>query len=303
MTWRELDLCAPNGRGYRPRMGRLGRRVAGLWLVCVAGALFGASAASAVPDAAVGGVQDPASVGVLDLEVLAKETEPDVELVAVTALLDGGIADHVLLEDGTCTTIACPVVVPLTVVTSTKADGIHLLEVVVENSEGEQFLWERELEIDNTPPQSTPTVTVSVGSGNVVLSPPPGGGQTDPQGTDRGCAAPRLSVFLDDDPLRFRRGVPVLARGRKYRFAGRLTCRVDGRRRPAPRGTEVQVRNRVNGHTIAKPSLRVRANGVIATRLAYRTSRVIVFRVRGAGGSLHRVVIPIRVVKVRRGRR
>jgi hypothetical protein len=303
MSWRQLNLCAANGHGYRARMGRMVGRVAGIWLVCVAGALFGASAASALPTAAVGGVQDPASLGVLDLEVLANETESGVELVSVTALLDGSVADEELLADGTCTVTACPLVVPLTVVTSTKADGIYWLEVVVENSEGEEFLWEREIEIDNTPPQSTPTVTVSVGSGNVVLSPPPGDGQTGPQGTDRGCAAPRLSMSLADDPLRFRRGVPVLVRGRKYRFTGRLTCRVDGRRRPAPRGTEIQVRNRVNGHTITKPSVRVRRNGVIVARLSYRTSRVIVFRIRGAGDSLHRVTIPIRVVKVKRGRR
>jgi hypothetical protein len=188
-------------------------------------------------------------------------------------------------------------------VTSTKADGIHRLEVVLVNDRGGRFEWERDIEIDNTPPVSTPVVTVSVGSGNIVLSPPPDDGQTGPHGTPRGCAAPHLAMFLRDDPLRVRRRVPVLARGRKYRFTGRLTCRVNGRRRPARRGTEVQVRNRVNGHTITKRSLRVRGKGMIVARLAYRTSRVIVFRVRGADGRLVRVKIPIRVVKVKRGRR
>ena len=108
---------------------------------------------------------------------------------------------------------------------------------------------------------------------------------------------------LAERPLRYRRGVPVLAAGRTYRYAGRLTCRIDGRRRPALRGTQVQVRNRVRGWTISKPSIRLRKAGDVVAHLAYRSSRVVIFRVRGARGELVRVRIPIRVVRVRKGRR
>jgi hypothetical protein len=107
-----------------------------------------------------------------------------------------------------------------------------------------------------------------------------------------------LSMRLADRPLRFRRGVPVLKRNKVYRYAGRLTCRINGARRPAPRGFEVQVRNRLRGAwTVTKPSVSVRKAGEIVARLAYRSSRVIIFRVRGAAGDVARVRIPIRVVR------
>ena len=108
---------------------------------------------------------------------------------------------------------------------------------------------------------------------------------------------------LASKPLRYRRGVPVLAAGRTYRYAGRLTCRIDGRRRPAPRGTKIQVRNRLRGWTISKPTITLRKAGDVVARLAYRSSRVVIFRIVGAGGEVMRVRIPIRVVHVKKGRR
>jgi len=109
-------------------------------------------------------------------------------------------------------------------------------------------------------------------------------------------------MFLAQSPLRIRRGVPVLAAGRRYRYLGRLTCRVNGRRRPAPQGTRIEIRNRLRGRTFVKPGVKVRKNGLIVTKLAYPSSRVIVFRARAASGELVRVRIPIRVVRVKRGR-
>jgi hypothetical protein len=306
MTSRELDLWVADGRGDRARMCRMVGRAAGIWVACVAGALLGASAASALPSGAVGGMQDPVSSGALELSVLANESE-GVGLASAMALLDGEVVDEVPFEDGACragSDVGCPAIVPLTVPTASKADGTHRLEVIIEDELGRRFEWERSFEIDNTPPVSTPVVTVNVGSGSLVPSPPPedGGGGTDPRPTERGCRAPRLSMFLAQSPLRLRRRVPVLAAGRRYRYTGRLTCRINGRRRAAPRGTLVGVRNIVNGRTVVKPSLKVRKNGVLVARLAYPSSRVIVFRVRGAGGDVVRVRIPIRVVKLRRGR-
>jgi hypothetical protein len=109
-------------------------------------------------------------------------------------------------------------------------------------------------------------------------------------------------MALASKPLRRRRGVPVLAAGRAYRYVGTLTCRINGRRRPALRGTQVQVRNRVRGWTISKPSITLRKAGDVVVRLSYRSSRVVIFRVRGAGGEVVRVRIPIRVVRVKKGR-
>jgi hypothetical protein len=163
-------------------------------------------------------------------------------------------------------------------------------------------LLRRTITVDNAPRIYTPVVTVQIGSGTISQQPSPGGGSV---GGESGpaCASPQLSMRLASRPLRYRRGVPVLAAGRTYRYAGQLTCRIDGRRRPAPRGTEVQIRNRVRGWTISKPSITLRKAGVVVANLAYRSSRVVIFRVRAAGGDVVRVRIPIRVVKVKRGRR
>ena len=245
MTLRELNLCVAEGRGYRALMSRMLGRVACIWLLCAVAALVGASTASALPTAAIGGVQDPATLGTLELSVLASETE-DLGLKSATAMLDGVTVAEKQFEEGACragSEVACPAVVGLTVVTIDEDDGIHELKVVVENEQGGTFTWSRNIEIDNTPPVSTPTETVEIGSGAIQPS-PPGPGPGPPPPGDRGCAAPRLSMSLAQTPLRYKRGLPVLAKRRKYRFTGRLTCRIDGRRRPAPRGTEILVLHR-----------------------------------------------------------
>jgi hypothetical protein len=146
-------------------------------------------------------------------------------------------------------------------------------------------------------------VTVDVGSGSILTSPPGGGGGDPPlPGGGPACASPRLSMFLAQDPLRFRRGVPVLAENRRYRFLGTLTCRVDGRRRAAPRGTEVRVLHRTARRLMIKPSLAVRGGGRISARLAFRGRRVVIFRVRSEAGKYVSVRIRIRTAAVRRGR-
>ena len=94
----------------------------------------------------------------------------------------------------------------------------------------------------------------------------------------------------------------MLVRGRAYRFIGRLTCRIDGRRRPARRGTAVELRSLVRGKIVAKRRLKVRRDGRISERLAYRSSRVLIFRVRGTGGTVARVRVPIRIVRLSRAR-
>ncbi len=85
-------------------------------------------------------------------------------------------------------------------------------------------------------------------------------------------------MFLAQRPLRIKRGVPVLAAGRKYRFRGRLTCLIEGRRKAAPRGTLVQVRDRRKGRTIERPAARVKTGGALVVKIAHRRSCTVVFR-------------------------
>ena len=75
-------------------------------------------------------------------------------------------------------------------------------------------------------------------------------------------------MMLDQRPLRFEEGVPVLASGRSYRFRGRLTCRIDGHRRPAPRGTLVThgVTARADGRIARAPGVPRRARDHVPGR-------------------------------------
>jgi hypothetical protein len=274
-------------------------------IAVVLGALALPAAAQASTYGAVGGLRDPAS-GVLELSVQAVETE-GIGLRRATARLGGHILDSVFFADPDCTPGVCPPVasVDLTVPTTAVSDGPARLEVTVEDAAGTvTHVVDQLVTVNNKPVVSTSTVTISVGAGAKTPQPGPGGpgGPGGPHGND-GCVSPRLSMFLAQRPLRIKRGVPVLAAGRKYRFRGRLTCLVNGRRRAAPRGTVVEVRDRRRGRTIVRDVARVRADGRIVTKLAHRRSCTVVFRIRGAGGRLVSVRIPIRVVSGKAARR
>jgi hypothetical protein len=252
--------------------------------------------------AAVGGVRDPAS-GVLELRVQAVENA-GIGLRRATATL-AGVTETATFAEPDCLPGVCPTVgmVALDVPTYDIPDGPARLEVTVEDAGGSvTHVVDQTVTIDNTPPTSTSTVTVNVGAGAKTPQPGPGpGGPAGPSDTSN-CASPRLSMFLAQEPLRIRRGVPVLARGRKYRFRGRLTCVIDGRRKAAPRGTLVQVRDRRNGRTIERVAARVKLGGAIVAKLAHRRSCTVVFRIRGAGGHVVSVRIPIRVVRAKGAR-
>ena len=303
---RELNLCPVKARGYRALMGRMFARVLGLVVICAA-LLAAPSVAAAAVTGNAAGWRDPAA-GPLNMVVQAV---PDgVRLQNASASLGGELLAIDGFADGTCE-VTCPARAFLDVDTTQIPDGQRELVVWVTDEQGTQTeLLRRTISVENTPPASPCKkkttgeceVTVDIGSGSINPQPSPPHG---PVGGDSGasCASPQLAMRLASKPLRYRRGVPVLAAGRTYRYAGRLTCRIDGRRKPAPRGTEVQVRNRLRGWTVSKPSIELREAGVVVARLAYRSSRVVIFRVRAAGGDVVRVRIPIHVVRVKKGRR
>jgi hypothetical protein len=252
---------------------------------------------------AVGGVRSQAS-GVLTLTVLARD---EGGLSRAAAAIDGRSLADVPFGDKTCleTGTGCPPVgeVTLGVPTAGFADGPHELTVTVRDAAGNvTTLVEQDITIANTPPKNTSTVTVNVGSGRVRApsgSGPPGG----PVGPEEeACASPRLEVFLASRPLRIRKGLPVLAAGHKYRWRGKLTCRIGGKRKPAPRGTVVQLRSLVGGRIVGTRKLAVGRRGRLSVRFALRSSRVLVFRFAGADGDVVRVRVRVRVVRPRPGR-
>jgi hypothetical protein len=268
-------------------------------LAAVVAALTLPATAQAATSGAVGGVRDPAG-GVLELTVQAVENQ-GIGLRRATVALGGAALDTATFAEPDCEPGACPAVgtVALTAPTYGVPDGPARLEVTVEDAAGTvTHVVDKTITVNNKPVVSTSTVTVNVGAGSKKPQTGPGGpgGPAGPSDTS-GCASPRLSMFLAQRPLRVRRGVAVLAAGRKYRFRGRLTCIADGRRKAAPRGTLIQVRDRRNGRTIERPAARVKTGGAIVAKLAHRRSCSVVFRVRGAGGHLVSVRIPIRVVR------
>lgn len=301
MTWRELNLWRVTDRVYRARMGRMLRRVTGLALTCAA-VLVAPAVADAAPTGSVAGWRSPLA-GTMTLTIWAN---PDgVPLVSATATLGGVRFPEAPFRNRGCDGL-CPVEATIKVETVDEDDGRVIvpdgprdLVVTALDANGERHLLQEPLTlvVDNTKPDYRSTVTVSVGSGTTIPNPSPPG---DPGGGDGGptCRSPQLSMRLAERPLRFRRGVPVLKRGKTYRYAGRLTCRINGARRGAPRGMEVQIRNRLRGGwTVAKPPVHVRKEGEVVARLAYRSSRVVIFRARGARGEVARVRIPIRVAR------
>jgi hypothetical protein len=303
---RDLNLCLMKRRGYRALMGRMLARVLGLPVACAV-LLMAPSVASADVTGNAAGWRDPAS-GSFDLTVQA--TPDGIPLQSAGASLGGELVAPKDFADGTCET-SCPARVDdLKVDTTEVADGQRELVVWVTDDNGTRTeLLRRTITVENAkrvPPckldDFTCRVDVQIGSGATSQQPSPPDG---PVGGDSGpsCASPRLSIRLASKPLRYRRGVPVLAAGKSYRYAGELTCRINGRRKPALRGTEVEVRNRLRGSTISKPGITLRKAGDVVARLSYRSSRVVIFRVRGTGGEVVRVRIPIRVVRVKKGRK
>jgi hypothetical protein len=304
-------------RGYRALMGRMSARVLGPLVACAI-LLVVPSVADAAPTGNVAGWRDPVE-GTMNLTVLAM---PDpvtrAELRSATATL-AALDVTASFVDGTCS-VTCPATVMLELKTKKVTedvppkrlvpDGPQTLVVTIEDANGEKTeILKRVILVENNRPAPacqitihTCRISVDIGSGSITPQPSspdgPVGGESGPS-----CASPRLSMRLASKPLRYRRGVPVVAAGKSYRYAGELTCRINGRRKPAPRGTEVQVRNRLRGWTISKPSITLRKAGDVVAHLAYRSSRVVIFRVRAAGGDVVRVRIPIRVVRVNKGRR
>jgi hypothetical protein len=97
--------------------------------------------------------------------------------------------------------------------------------------------------------------------------------------------------------------VPVLQRGKRYRFSGRLTCVINGRRRSAPKRTRIEVFNKVGRRTVRKPATLIRDRGRVNVRLSYKSARTLIFRFTNADGQRSQVRIKIRVGKKPRSAR
>jgi len=184
--------------------------------------------------------------------------------------------------------------------TSTWADGPYHFVVAVTNAAGESAnIADGTLTVNNTNPNH-PSATLTIGSS--VSTPEPGAGGNGSQGGVQGanqssCASAKLSMLLSQKPVRISHRVPVLYKNKKYRFTGRLTCLVRGKRVSAAKRTKVEIYAIVKGRTIHKATARVASGGKVAVRLASPSARTLEFRFKGADGKTARVRIKIKTVK------
>jgi hypothetical protein len=181
-------------------------------------------------------------------------------------------------------------------------DGNYTLTVAVVDWAGNVSSSTQPIQVLNTLPANTPTQTLSIGTSGITQqggSNNQGGGGGVAGASSQQCRSPRLSVFLAQKPLRVRRGLPVLRSGKRYRFNGRLTCVINGRRRSAPKRTRIDILNTVGKRkrTIEKAGTTIRNKGRLTVILAYKSSRLITFRFTNSDGQRSQVRIRIRVAK------
>ena len=188
--------------------------------------------------------------------------------------------------------------------TSLLLDGKYWRTVTVYDAAGNaSTLLDQEFEVFH-PNLGTNVQTLSIGSSGVDIplanpSPGPGGGTQGAQSTS--CRSPRLSVSLGSKPLRISKGRPLLLANKRYRFEGRLTCVVNGKRRSAPKSTRIEILNKVGRKTVSKPATRLRAGGKLNALLKTPNvsgTRTLIFRYRNASGQ--RVQVSIRVTITKR---
>jgi hypothetical protein len=103
--------------------------------------------------------------------------------------------------------------------------------------------------------------------------------------------------------MRISKGVPVLQYGKRYRFNGRLTCVINGKRKSAPKRARVDILNKVGKKTYEKAGTTVRDSGKLTVILSYKSSRTITFRFTNTDGQRSTVSIKVKVEKKKKSTR
>jgi hypothetical protein len=238
---------------------------------------------------AVGGVQSPAEASsTLSLTIDASDTGSG--LASAQASIDGNTASVSL-----CSASPCPEAVsniPLSI--DVGGAGSHVLLVTVTDVVGNtDTLLEAPIEVlDPVPPGSnTVTVGISAMHDGSPVEPPEEPTHKHPHKEPPPpvppvCPSPMLEMRLASRPLGYtRKGLPVLRRGRRYRFTGRLTCLHGRRRASAPDGTPVRVLYKIGRRTLrAERNAMLVHRGSLSATLGFESARTIIFRYSQADG-------------------
>jgi hypothetical protein len=91
--------------------------------------------------------------------------------------------------------------------------------------------------------------------------------------------------------------VPVLERGKRYRFRGALTCVVRGHRVAAPKRTRVDFLNRLGRRTLDKGGVLTRGKGRVTVIVTALSTRTLIFRFADPSGKRVEVRIKVKVVR------
>jgi hypothetical protein len=215
-------------------------------------------------------------------------------------LVAGGAADLPL--GAVCPTAAD---VKLKIDTSKLSNADHVLVVQTRDWAGHTWTFRQTTTILNNPDLGTNTQTLSIGTSGITTTPGTtntGGGSTGgvAGASSQICSTPRLSVVLADKPYKVSKGVPVLLSNKRYRFKGRLTCLINGKRKSAPKRARIDLQNKVGKKTIDKSGTTVASKGNFSIILSYTSSRTLIFRFTNADGKRSQVSIKVKVQKAKK---
>jgi hypothetical protein len=199
--------------------------------------------------------------------------------------------------------------VDLPVNTRAVPNGNHTISVTVRDWAGNTttLMDNVPTEILNDPYLGTSSQQLSIGTSGTTTP----NATTNASGSSGGvagasaqsCRSPRLSFSLSNKPMRISKGVPVLQYGKRYRFNGRLTCVINGKRKSAPKRARVDILNKVGKKTYEKAGTTVRDSGKLTVILSYKSSRTITFRFTNTDGQRSTVSIKVKVEKKKKSTR
>jgi len=257
------------------------------------------------PQGAVAGFRSPAA-NTLTLDVTGRD---ETQLGSAQASVDGVPVASAPFSCSDPNQPCVYAIARLSVDTTVYADGPHELAVTVSDAAGNvTTVMDWALEVHNAPIVNNPTATLTIGSTGTDSGPGGSGVQSGPSslttlkpaapGT---CPSPRLSAALAQKPLRRSKRVPVLLKGKKYKFTGKLTCTSAGKAVAAAKGTKVLVYNVVRGKSVRKGSTALASGGKLSVKLAVPvakpTTRTIEFRFVGTDKKTTSVKIKVIVAK------
>jgi hypothetical protein len=192
-----------------------------------------------------------------------------------------------------------PVPDNLPVDTTVFPDGTYELAVKVTDWAGNASTHTNTIEILNHVDLGTNTQQLNIGTSGVQTPQPNQNTNNNNSGVlgaqAQSCSSPRLSFSLSQKPMRIAKGRPVLQKNKRYRFTGRLTCVIKGKRVSAPKRTRVDIFNKVGRKTVERNGTTVGSKGRLSIILSYPSTRTIIFRFTNSDGKRSQVSIRVKV--------